>query len=81
MTTEPTGLEPILQRIVESDGTNGWKAERCLAAVASLPRDDLAKPELLSAAQAFATLAIADALYVTGTGAGIADALSVAGGY
>lgn len=60
--------------------TYGGKAEECLRNVACLAWDDLAKPELLAAAQVFATLAVADALICHGNGYNVAEAVSAVGG-
>lgn len=42
---------------------NYWRAEECLKRAAVLAWNDDAKPELLSAAQTFALLAVCDRLY------------------
>ena len=62
-----------LSAIVSEAGTlNYTKARECLAALAQLGSDDLAREDFRAAAQTFALLAVADAL-TDGSGTGLAE--------
>lgn len=79
-TPEPSPTDDRYLIPVDEDGTYGWKAEECLRRVNALPHDDLAKPELLAAAQTFALLEISARMESSGAGYTLADAVCHAGG-
>lgn len=65
-----------LKMIAEDQTMNASeKALECVCALPKLPQKDLARPDYRAAAQAFALLAVAEALTTSATGNGLADTI------
>lgn len=63
-----------LAEIIAVEGSNAWKAERCLKLLGELPQGDYAEDRIGAVAQTYALLAISEAIAVDG-GVSVVEAI------